>query len=373
MKVEIERDALLGALEQVAGVVERRNTIPVLSNLLLIVDGGTLSVTGTDLDIEATASAVAAGELRTTVPAEKILAAVKSFKSGKLTIATVDGRQAVTVKQGRGVRTLSTLPAEDFPKRPALGKAVSFSIPCASLARIFAKCTVAQSSDETRYYLMGVFLHTTDTKLRGAATDGHRLIRVEADLPDGAGDMADIIVPKKAVAQVLQMIGKSTGEIAVQTNGTAIAFQKGDSTIISKLIEGTYPDYSRVIPEVAQNKISIVRDILIAASSAVTSVVNAEGDKSKVRAVAIEMGADDEAHEMTAKDQMGTSAIEPIAATYKGAPLRFGVNSQYLRDVAGIFAEGAALSITLHDPAAPLRIVSDNDPDLVGVIMPMRV
>jgi DNA polymerase-3 subunit beta len=373
MKVEVERDALLRALEQVAGVVERRNTIPVLSNLLLVVGDGALSVTGTDLDIEATASVAATGELRTTVPAEKILAAVKSFKTGKLTIAPVDGRQAVTVKQGRGVRTLSTLSADDFPKRPALGQAVSFSIPCVSLARIFAKCTVAQSSDETRYYLMGIFLHTTDTKLRGAATDGHRLIRVEVDLPSGAGDMADIIVPKKAVAQVLQMIGKSTGDIAVQSNGTAIAFQLGDGTIISKLIEGTYPDYSRVIPEVAQNKISIVRDVLVAASSAVTSVVNAEGDKSKVRAVAIEMGVDDDMHEMTAKDQIGTSAVEPIAATYKGTPLRFGVNSQYLRDVAGIFAEGAALSITLHDPAAPLRIVSDNDPDLVGVIMPMRV
>lgn len=373
MKVEIERDALLGALQQVTGVVEARNTIPVLANLLLVVDAGALSVTGTDLDIEATANAPATGDMRVTVPNDKLLAAVKSFKSGKLTIASVDGRHAVTVKQGRGVRTLSTLPADDFPKRPPLGKAVSFSIPAASLARIFGKCAVAQSTDETRYYLMGVFLHTTADKLFGAATDGHRMIRVQADLPDGAHDMADIIVPKKAVAQVLQLIGKSTGDVMVQTNGTAIAFQVGGSTIISKLIEGTYPDYSRIIPAAAANQISVVRDVLIAASSAVTSVVNAEGDRTKVRAVAIEMGVDDDAHEMTAKDQMGTSAVEPIPATYKGAPLRFGINSQYLRDVAGIFAEGAALSITLHDPAAPLRIVSDNDPDIVGVIMPMRV
>jgi len=185
--------------------------------------------------------------------------------------------------------------------------------------------------------------------------------------------MADIIMPKKAVAQVLQLIGKSTGEVAVETNNTAISFKVGDGAIISKLIDGTFPDYSRVIPPEEPNRIEINRDVLIAASSAVTSVVNAEGDKTKVRAVAIEMGATDDAHEMTAKDQMGASAMEPIAATYTGAPLRFGVNSQYLRDVAGIFAEGASLSITLHGPAAPLRIVSDNDPDLVGVIMPMRV
>lgn len=373
MKMEVDRDALLGALQQVTGVVEARNTIPVLSNLLMLIDGDMLSVTGTDLDIEATATAPASGDLRITVPNDKIMAAVKSFKSGKLTIATVEGRAALTVKQGRGVRTLSTLPADDFPKRAPLGQSVSFSIPCNSLARIFAKCGVAQSSEETRYYLMGVFLHTVDAKLRGAATDGHRLIRVEVDLPDGADDMADIIVPKKAVAQVLQLIGKSTGDVAVETNNTAISFKVGDGAIISKLIDGTFPDYSRIIPPEEPNRIDIIRDVLISASSAVTSVVNAEGDKTKVRAVAIEMGANDDAHEMTAKDQMGASAMEPIAATYKGAPLRFGVNSQYLRDVAGIFAEGATLSITLQGPAAPLRIVSDNDPDLVGVIMPMRI
>ncbi len=373
MKVELDRDALLSALQQVTGVVEARNTIPILSNLLLVVDGNTLSVTGTDLDIEATATAPASGDLRITVPNDKIMAAVKSFKSGKLTIATIEGRHALTVKQGRGVRTLSTLPVEDFPKRAPLGQSVTFSIAGSSLARLLGKCAVAQSSDETRFYLMGVFLHTTADKLRGAATDGHRLIRAEVDLPDGAKDMADIIVPKKAVAQALQLIGKSSADVTVQCNGTAISFAIGDGTIISKLIEGTFPDYSRVIPEPAVNRISVVRDVLVAASSAVTSVVNPEGDKSRVRAVAVEMGANDDAHEMTAKDQTGASASEPIVATYAGTPLRFGVNSQYLRDVAGIFTEGAALSITLHDPAAPLRIVSENDPDLVGVIMPMRV
>lgn len=370
MKVEIERDVLLRALEQVAGVVERRNTIAILSNLLMIVGDGTLSVTGTDLDIEATASAPASGELRTTVSSDKILAAVKSFKPGKLTIAQVDGRHAVTVKQGRGVRTISTLPTDDFPKRAALGSAVSFSMSCEVLTRIFGACVVAQSSDETRYYLIGVFLHTTDGKLRGAATDGHRLIRVEADIPDGAQDLADIIVPKKTVAQVLQLLGKAKGDVAIQSNGTAISFQIGSSSIISKLIEGTFPDYSRVIPSVAKNKITVVRETLTSAVAAVASVVNAGGN-TKVRAVAMDFGGD--AQEVSANDPDGTSASEPIEATYEGVPVRFGLNSQYLREVANVFTEGAALTITLQDPAAPLRIVSDKDPDIVGVLMPMRV
>lgn len=373
MKVDIERDALLGALERVAGVVERRNTIAILANLLLVVDDGMLSITGTDLDVEATASVPASGELRTTVPSDKIMAAVKSFKAGKLTISPVEGRAALSVKQGRGVRTLSTLPADDFPKRAAMGSATSFSIPSDALARIFSTCAVAQSSEETRYYLCGVFLHTVGDKLRGAATDGHRLIRAETDLPAGAQNMADIIVPKKAVAQVLGLLRNAAGEIAIETNGTAISFRIGDGSIVSKLIDGTFPDYSRVIPDAAKNEISVPRDALIATAAAVSSVVNAEGDKTKVRAVAFDFDASDGAYEVTAKDQMGTSASEPIEASYKGAPLRFGLNSQYLRDVAGIFAEGAALTITLHDAAAPLRIVSDKDLDLVGVVMPMRV
>jgi len=373
MKIEIERDVLLVALEQVFGVVERRNTIPILSNLLVIVENGLLSVTGTDLDIEASASASAAGSLRTTVPADKFLAAVKSFKPGKLSVAPIEGREALTVKQGRGVRTIATLPGDEFPKRAPLNNPVSFTMQSDVLARLLGKCAVSQSSDETRYYLQGVFLHTTADKLRGAATDGHRLIRAEIDLPDGASAMPDIIVPKKAVAQVIQLIGKAAGDVVIETNGTAISFKIGSSSIISKLIEGTFPDYSRVIPEPAGNKITVIRDLLITAAGAVSSVVNAEGDKTKIRSLALDFGASDGAHEMSAKDQTGSSASEPIEATYSGTPLRFGLNSQYLRDVAGIFAEGAALTITLHDPSAPLRIVSDKDPDLVGVLMPMRV
>lgn len=373
MKVEIERDALLAALEQVKGVIEARNTIPVLSNVLFAVANGGLTVTGTDLDIEASATATAAGEMLTTLPSDKILAAAKSFKPGKLTIATVDGRSAVTVKQGRGVRTISTLSADDFPKRAALEGGISFSMSSDLLVRLFGTCRIAQSTDETRYYLIGVFLHAVDGKLRAAATDGHRLIRAEADLPSGAAKMPDIIVPTKAVREVLQLLGKVAGEVQIVVAPGAIQFRVGTSTIISKLVEGNYPDYSRVIPDQGDHVITITREQFIAPVAAVSAIVNAEGDKTKVRTVAFDFGAGDDAYEVSAKDQTGTSAIEPLEAAFTGHPIRFGLNSQYARDVVGIFAEGSSLTISLSGPASPLRIVSDKDADLVGVVMPMRI
>lgn len=373
MTVEIERDALLGALQQVNGVIEARNTIPVLSNVLFVVEDGTVTLTGTDLQIEANATAAAVGEMKTTLPSDKILAAAKSFKPGKLMIAPVAGRSAVTVKQGRGVRTISTLAADDYPKLPALADAVRFTLTSDALARLFGACRIAQSSEETRYYLCGVFMHIVDEKLRAVATDGHRLVRAEVDLPAGAAGMDDIIVPSKAVGQVLALIGKISGEVAIEVNSKAIQFRIGTSTIISKLVEGTFPDYTRVIPAEGRHVISVTREQFIAPVASVAAIVNAEGDKIKVRAVAFDFGSDADAHEVSAKDQTGTSATEPVEASLTGEPIRFGLNSQYGRDVAGIFAEGSALTISLDGNASPLRFSSDKDPDLIGVCMPMRV
>ncbi len=373
MTVEIERDALLAALEQVRGVIEARNTIPVLSNVLFVVSGGTLTVSATDLDMEANATAPSTGEMRTTLPSDKILLAAKSFKPGRLSIAAVAGRGAVTIKQGRGVRTISTLSADDFPKREALKDVVRFSMPSDALARLFGTCRVAQSTDETRYYLIGVFLHSTDDKLRAAATDGHRLVRAETDLPEGAAGMPDIIVPTKAVGHMLQLLGKHPGTVQLEVNAEAIEFRLGTSTIISKLVDGRFPDYSRVIPEEGDHVITIGREPFMASVAAVSAIVNAEGDKTKVRTVAFDIGAGHEAHEVSAKDQAGTSAVEPLEASVAGRPIRFGLNSQYARDVVGIFAEGSVLTISMNSPQSPLRIVSDKDADLIGVVMPMRV
>lgn len=373
MTVEIERDALLGALQQVNGVIEARNTIPVLSNVLFVVADGTLTVTGTDLDIEANATAPAIGEIKTTLPSDKILAAAKSFKPGRLTIAEIEGRSAVVIKQGRSTRTIPTLSADTFPIRAGIKDPVIFRIAGECLVRVLGSCRIAQSSEETRYYLCGVFMHVAEGRLRCVATDGFRLVRADVDLPDNADKMPDIILPSKAVAQVLQLLTKSSGDVEIVVNKDAIQFRLGTSRIVSKLVDGTYPDYSRTIPAAGSHVLKVGRDQFVGPITSAAAIVNAEGDKNKSRSVAFDFGAGDDAYEVSAKDHAGNSATEPIEASFEGGSIRFGLNSQYARDLAGVFADGSTLTISLESNSSPLRFSSDKDPDLLGVCMPMRV
>jgi DNA polymerase-3 subunit beta len=366
MTVEIGRDALLGAIRQVVDVVEARNTIPILSNLLIVVEGGELTVSGTDLNLQATSRTVAAGSLSTTVDAQKLLAAVQSFKAGRLVLAPVEGRSAITVKQGRGVRTLLTLPIADFPARKIVTPQASFTIGAAVLARLFDATIIAVSSDETRPYLKGVFMHTTDTELRAAATDGHRAVRVSTSVPEGATGMPDIIVPTKVVALLRKLLAKPEGEVSIETTDRAIQIELGTVKISAALIDGTFPDYTRVIPSPGAFAMTLHRDALIEPVKAAISILS-----DKVRAVAIDCEGAEQA--VTAADQMGTNASEPLEAEIVGKGIRFGVNATYLTQVAAVFAESGKLTLSLHDANAPILMVGDKDPDITAVIMPMRV
>jgi DNA polymerase-3 subunit beta len=371
MTVEVERDALLATVRAVADVVESRNTIPILSNLLIEVASGTLTVTGTDLDIQASASCEAAGEMLTTVDRNKLVAAVTSLKPGRVTIAPVEGRGAVTLAAGRGKRTLSTLPAADFPQRKAPENARIFNLSAASLMRLLDSCHVAQSTEEVRYYLCGIFFHVVDHHLVGAATDGHRMIRAQVPLPEGAAGMADIIVPTKAVTLMRKLLGKREGEVRVSVTDREIEVKAGPLRVTAKLIDGTFPDYSRVIPPASDNKLTVGRDVLIDGVGAVASVVNAEGEQ-KVRTVKVELVPGD-TQMLSALDTTGASAVEELPAGHAGNAVTFGVNHRYLTSVAGIFTENGMLSISIDGERSPMRIEGDKDPDLVAVVMPMRV
>lgn len=371
MTVEVERDALLAALRQVAGVVASRNTIPVLGNLLLIAEGGSLTVTGTDLDLTASARVDAAGSIKTTVDKEKLLAAVGSFKGGRLSIAPVDGRAAVTIRQGRGVRTLPTLSANDFPQLREPENAVTFELAGGVLFRLLEATHVAQCTDETRYYLQGVFIHVVADKLRAAAADGFRMVRAEAEAPAGSDRMPGVIVPSKAVGHLRSLLAKVETAVTLVVTETMAVFRIGETRLATKLIEGTFPDYDRTIPAKGGTSIAMHRDQLIDAPAAVVSVVNAEGEKFKVRSIAIDLTSP-EGPEVTAKDQAGNAAAEPLDVVLNGDAIRFGVNQKFLAQVAGIFADAATVTLWIADPAAPMRLESDKDADLVAVIMPMR-
>jgi DNA polymerase-3 subunit beta len=372
MTLKIDRDTLLAAVQRVVGVVASRNTIAVLDNLLLEVSDTAVTITATDLDLQVscTVSAFEAAPWRITVHAQKFAAAVASFKPGDLTIVAVGGKSALTVKMGRGVRTLATLPAEDFPARKALEQATQFSMPGAALARLLDSTIGSASTEEARPYLQGTFIHIVDNRLRAAGSDGHRLVRAEAPVPEGAAGMPDTIVPTKTVNMMRKLLVKHDLPVDLAVTDRAIAVRIGHTSVIAKVIDGTFPDYSRIIPTGdAKHAISLVRDALVEPVASVAAVVDAEG-AHRTRAVKFELGAGDD-HQVTAQDPV-TSASEPLDATVEGGAMIFAVNYQYLVATAKLFAESGTLRLALADPAAAMKITSDKDPDLIAVVMPMR-
>lgn len=373
MKVEVERDALMSAVRAVIDVVEARTTIPVLSNMLVEAEGGSLTLTGTDLDLQVSATVPAAGEMKTTVDARKLQAAVDSLSKGKVTIAPIDGRAAVTLKAGRGQRILPTLAATDFPKRGPITDARSFAIPGGDLSRILDTASVAMSTEETRYYLNGIYIHPWEGRLRGAATDGHRLVRVEVALPAGSDTMEGVILPRKAVGHLRKLLAKHDGTVDVEATTAAMSFQIGGVRVLTKLIEGTFPDYNRIIPEHAGRGFTCRPAVVAETVSAVTAVTAPEGEKMKVRSVVLAIASAPHESEARAKDQTGTSANEALDVEPVGAPIQFGVNRDYLRSLVALFRENGAMTLDIRDPAAPMKLTGEHDPDLVAIVMPMRV
>ncbi|NND17694.1 MAG: DNA polymerase III subunit beta, partial [Silicimonas sp.] len=255
MKFSIERAALLKAVAQAQSVVERRNTIPILANVLIEAEGDQVSFRATDLDIEVVDQAPAKVERAgaTTVSAVTFHEIVRKLPDGALVTITDDGAAGrMSVDAGRSNFALATLPREDFPVMASSEYEANFAAPAPVLRRLFDKSKFAISTEETRYYLNGVYLHVADSGgvqvLRCVATDGHRLARIDADLPEGAENMPGVIVPRKTVGELRKLLEDDEAKIAVSVSETKIRFATPGITLTSKVIDGTFPDYSRVIP-----------------------------------------------------------------------------------------------------------------------------
>ena len=250
MKATIERATLLKSLSHVQSVVERRNTIPILSNVLIEArDDGSLRLMATDLDLQVDESVAAQVEQAgaTTVPAHTFFEIVRKLPEGsQVELTAADGKMQVVA--GRSRFNLSTLPRDDFPVIAEGELPTRFELPAATLRQIIDKTRFAISSEETRYYLMGIFLHVADDKLKAAATDGHRLARITLPRPDGAEGMPDIIIPKKCVGELRKLLDEMEGTAEVSLSPTKVRFGLGSAVLTSKLIDGTFPDYNRVIP-----------------------------------------------------------------------------------------------------------------------------
>ncbi len=372
MKVTVERAELLKSLGHVHRVVERRNTIPILANVLIKADKGALSLKATDLDLEVTnsiAAEVAPGGA-TTVPAHMIYDIVRKLPEGAQIVLEGSGDRAVlSIRAGRSRFTLQTLPESDFPDLAAGEMSHSFKLPAADLKRLIDKTQFAISTEETRYYLNGIYLHTAgegnNATLRAVATDGHRLAQCELPLPEGAAGMPGIIVPRKTVGEVQRLIESGEGEVGIELSAGKIRFTIGNVVLTSKLIDGTFPDYARVIPVNNDKLLTVDKKDFEAAVDRVSTVSSERG-----RAVKLSITGGRLVLSVTNPDS--GSATEEIEVDYDADPIDIGFNSRYLLDIAAQI-EGEVAVLKLADPGSPTLIQDKDAKGALYVLMPMRV
>ncbi|BCW86880.1 Beta sliding clamp [Alphaproteobacteria bacterium SO-S41] len=375
MKITLERSALLKSLNHVQSVVERRNTIPILSNVLLDASKGSLSLTATDLDIEIVES-LAADVTRpgaTTASAHMLYDIVRKLPDGaQVQIELLPDSGRITLSAGRSRFQLGALPREDFPAMTAGSLPHSFSVPAADLKRLIDKTRFAISNEETRYYLNGIYLHAAKSKdavtLRAVATDGHRLARFDLAAPAGAEAMPGVIVPRKTVQEVRKLIDDATGEVEIAVSDTKIRFAFGDAVVTSKLIDGTFPDYQRVIPTGNDKPLFVDRG---AFQEAVDRVSTVASDRTRAVKLTIEEGK----LTLNVVNPEQGSASEELVADFSGDGFDIGFNARYLMDIAAAL-NGDQAQFLFADAGSP-TIVRDAgekaDAATLYVIMPMRV
>ncbi len=373
MKINVERGAFLKALSHVQSVVERRNTIPILSNVMIEAAKGQLKLTATDLDIEIV-EAIPSDVLRNgaaTAPAHMLYDIVRKLPDGaqvQAELLTAEGGR-LAVSAGTSRFELACLPKEDFPQMAAGALPHRFRLAADELKRIIDKTRFAISTEETRFYLNGIYLHASkDGKaktLRAAATDGHRLARFELDLPDGAGDMPGVIVPRKTVTELRRLLDDADGAIEISLSDTKIQFTFGGLELTSKLIDGTFPDYQRVIPS-GNDKVLSVESKEFAQSVDRVSTISAD----KTRAVKLNI-AKEKVTLSVVNPESGT-ATEELGANYSATPIEIGFNARYLLDITGQI-EGKEVRFLLSDAGSPTIIEDTEDSRTLYVLMPMRV
>ncbi|MGE3333664.1 MAG: DNA polymerase III subunit beta [Rhodospirillaceae bacterium] len=372
MHFTIERADLLKTLAHVQSVVERKNTIPILQNVCLNADKGRLLITGTDMDMEIVEAAPCAVTLAglTTVSAHTLYDIVRKLPEGaQVDIKAVDGGQ-IAITCGRSRFKLACLPAADFPSFMGGDFTHNFSMPAATLRRLIDRSRFAISTEETRYYLNGIYLHiakgTDGPMLRAVATDGHRLARVDCIAPEGAPGMPGIIVPRKTVIELRKLLDDA-GEslVTVHLNDSKIRVDLGELVLTSKLIDGTYPDYERVVPMSNDKTLEVERGALAAATDRVSAISN-----ERSRALKLECAGP--LITLTATSAEAGTAVEEVEAKLAGDAITIGFNAKYLVEILDQVT-GDIARFALTDGGGPALITDPTDEHALFVLMPMRV
>ena len=372
MKVTLERNHLLKSLGHVHRVVERRNTYPILANVLLKASEGSLDLRATDLDIEVTESvpAMVGTPGTTTVPAHTLYEIVRKLSDGAEVRLETEGAEQLLLTSGRSRFHLACLSPDSFPDLKSGNFSHSFPIAAASLRELIERTQFAISNEETRYYLNGIYLHAIETGaetiLRAVATDGHRMARAETAAPAGSKGMPGIIVPKKTVSEVQKLLDGAEGDVEVEVSDTKIRFTLGGVVLLSKLIEGTFPDYERVTPKNNDKSMHVDRAAFATAVDRVSTIASDRGGK------AVKLSVKEGQLELSVTNPDHGTASEELAVEFEPESFEIGFNARYLLDIIGQIRSDNAIFL-FNDAGSPTLVREDGEAKALYVLMPMRV
>lgn len=375
MKFSVDRALLLKALAHVQSVVERRNTIPILANVMLVAGDGVLRLTATDMEIavvEEVPGVAIARPGRTTAPAATLYEIVRKLPdTAKIELDHAGGDAPLDLRAGRFATKMNVLPVEEFPSMTEGKMPVKFSLKAGALRDLIDRTRFAISTEETRYYLNGIYIHASEAEgqkvLRAVATDGHRLARVEEPLPEGAAGMPGVIVPRKTVNEIRKLAEETSDEISVQLSDTKIRFTFGTVQLTSKLIDGTFPEYERVIPKANDKILRVSKSDFAAAVDRVAAISNE-------RSRPVKLSIDRHHLLLTAisPDQgQAQEELDEESVSYESSPLEIGFQARYLKDITD--QVGEKLEFRFSDGSAPTIVADSAKPEALYVLMPMRV
>lgn len=373
MQLIIERGALLKALGHVQNVVERRNTIPILSNVLISAENGRVHFSATDLDMEIVdvAEALISQPGQITAPAHTLYEIVRKLPEGadvELKFSAGEDPR-LSISSGRSRFALPVLPAGDFPVMSADHDGVTFSILRDDLKRLIDKTRFAISTEETRYYLNGLYVHTLTEEgsgyLRAVATDGHRLALAEMPAPEGSLGAPGVIIPRKTIDQARRLLDDGSGQVEITISSAKITFQLGNAALTSKIIDGSFPDYARVIPRNNDKLMRIETSVL---SKAVDRVSTISAEKSRSVKLAIEPGR----LTLNVRNMEAGQAVEEAEIDYDSDPIDIGFNAKYILDVMGQIGSDT-VELRLSDSSSPTLVLDPMDNGVQYVLMPLRV